>query len=202
MARKCRFCKDEIPPIKQCSDAFQRGGFCNVDHMAKHGLKKSKAEKEKENKAKEREAKLKHAEDKKRVKRRSDWLANLQTLVNQYVIHVRDVGKGCCTCGTTNTDIKYDAGHCFTRGARSELRFELTNIHKQCSIQCNVQHSGRQGEHKEFIRKAYGNDHLLLLEDRTRWPSLGEMFPDWQSIEAEIKRYRKLLRDNNIRPNT
>lgn len=196
MARKCRLktCRREIPPTKHCADPFQKGGFCDVNCMSKHGLAKSK---EQQLKA---ERKL-HIENKKRVKRRSEWLDNLQTLVNQYVVHVRDKDKPCCTCGNSNPNIKYDAGHCFTRGARSDLRFELTNIHKQCSMNCNVHNSGRQGVHKDFIAEKYGLEHLFKLEDRTQWPDLKEVFPDWESIEREIKRYRALLRENGLRPN-
>lgn len=196
MSRKCRLksCRRELPKAKDCADPFQKGGFCDINCMAKHGLEKSR-----ESIAKAE--RKRHSLDKKRVKRRSDWLANLQTLVNQYVVHVRDKGKPCCTCGTTNPNIKYDAGHCFTRGARSDLRFELTNIHIQCSVNCNQMHSGRQGEYKEFIKDSYGEGHLSLLEDRSKWPSLSETFPDWQSIEREIKRYREILRDNGLRPN-
>lgn len=131
---------------------------------------------------------------------RSDWYDRLQKLVNRYVVHVRDKGKPCCTCGTTNPNIKYDAGHCFTRGARSELRFELTNIHKQCSFNCNMHNSGRQAEHKVFIAEKYGKEQLEKMEDRTQWQTLKEQFPHTDDIKKEISRYRKLLRDNGLTP--
>ena len=60
-------------------------------------------------------ANKKHRERKKEVKPLKEWQDKLQTLVNQYVVHVRDKDKPCCTCGTTAPDIKYDAGHYRTR---------------------------------------------------------------------------------------
>lgn len=150
-------------------------------------------------KKKEKTARALHRQDKERVKRRGDWLDQLQALVNQYVMHVRDVGKPCCTCGTMKLGIKYDAGHCFTRASRSDIRFELTNIHRQCSIRCNVYGSGMRKEYKDFIIKTYGQDHWGWLEEVK--PSLKEQFPDYHAIKKEIARYRTLLRDNGVKPN-
>lgn len=205
--RKCTHCRSPIPKVKDCTDPYQEKGFCNKECKIEHGTQKALKALEKKKAADTREAKQKAAQErrerreaKKNVMTRSEWLGRLQDLVNQYVVRIRDVNEPCCTCGTTNPNIKYDAGHCFTRGGRSELRYELTNIHKQCSNSCNVQNSGRQAEHKVFIARRYGEDHLAKLEDRTQWESLKDRFPDWQSIEAEMMRWRKILRDYDIKP--
>ena len=129
---------------------------------------------------------------------RSQWYSKLQILVNQYV-RWRDRDQPCCTCGTTNQHIKYDAGHFHTTGARPELRFELTNIHKQCSQKCNVYGSGMRKEYQTFIIDKYGMDHFEWLESNDH-KSLKEQFPTWQDIEDEMKRYRQLLRDVGIKP--
>ena len=207
MTRRCKNgCWAELPPASKCTDILQKKGFCSYECLIQHGRKKAKDKAAKE-KAKEQEWVDDFRRDiatpakaKERIRSRTEWLSILQDLVNQYVLHIRDKDEPCCTCGTTNQYIKYDAGHCFTRGARPELRFEETNIHRQCSSDCNVHHSGRQAEHKEFIRKKYGADHLAKLEDRTQWPSLKDTFPDNESIKKEILRYRKLIRDNGLRP--
>jgi len=129
---------------------------------------------------------------------RSQWYDRLQTLVNQYVTKVRDVGKPCCTCGTTN-NIKYDAGHLFTRKARPDIRFDLFNIHKQCSVNCNQHGAGMRHEYKRFIVDTYGPLELMRLERVGK--SLKEQFPTWCDIELEIIRYRAILRDNGVKPN-
>ena len=130
---------------------------------------------------------------------RSHHLDQLQKLVNQWVVHVRDKDKPCCTCGTTNQLIKYDAGHYRSRGACPEARFILTNIHRQCSVRCNVHGSGMRSEYIDFIRAEYGQEHLDWLDGPHQ--SLKEMLPDADAIDAEIARYRKMLRDAGLKPN-
>jgi hypothetical protein len=129
---------------------------------------------------------------------RSKWYDRLQTLVNQYVLSVRDKHKPCCTCGKNTHNVKYDAGHLYSVAARSDIRFELTNIHKQCSVNCNQFGSGMRAEYEAFIVHEYGENHLEWLKERK--PDLKTQLPNWQDIESEIVRYRKLLRDNGVRP--
>jgi hypothetical protein len=193
--RRCKnSCGNELPTVKKCETIFQRKGYCDIDCLAEHTrTKNAEADRKKAAKA------MRKAKE--RVKPRREWLDKLQTVVNQYVQYVKDKGAPCCTCGSNNTGVKYDAGHCFTKGARSDLRYELTNIHRQCSQYCNVNNSGFQGKHKEFIAAKYGADHLAKLEDHTQWPTLKETFPTHHEIKAEIVRYRKLLRDNGLTPN-
>lgn len=136
---------------------------------------------------------------KKEIIPRSKWYNKLQSLVNQFATKVRDKDKGCFTCGKTKPTVKYDAGHCFTRKARPDIRFDLHNIHKQCSVNCNQHGSGMRAEYKEAIAKKYGQEELARLELEGK--PLKEQFPTWHDIEDEIVRYRKLLRDNGIKPN-
>lgn len=149
--------------------------------------------------AKEKQGRADHRADRDRVKPRAEWLDKLQTLVNQYVMHVRDAGKPCCTCGKPRTQAKFDAGHFISRGSSPELRFELTNIHPQCSVNCNQHGSGMRAEYQVFIVEQYGHSHLDWLEGPH--PLLKDQFPHYEDIKAEIKRYRALLRENRVRPN-
>jgi len=139
-----------------------------------------------------------HRKDKDRVKTNTEWFNDLQAVVNQWVLHVRDKGEPCFTCGKTNHNVKYDAGHYRSRGACKELRFELTNIHRQCSVNCNQHGSGMRAEYREAIIKKYGQDHLEWLDGPHK--PLKEQFPHWEDIKAEIIRYRKLLRDVGLKP--
>jgi hypothetical protein len=134
---------------------------------------------------------------KEKVKKRSAWYDDLQTLVNQYVVHVRDKNEGCCTCGK-RSNVKYDAGHYLSRGAYKELRFELTNIHKQCSVNCNQHGSGMRVEYNAFIKETYGEDHYNWLNGPHKL--LKDQFPHYLDIKEEINKYRKLLRENGIKP--
>lgn len=206
MTRTCKHCLAKIPAFSKSEAVFHKKKFCSFECMATWGAeeaerkKQTKKAKEEAEAARFREAISTPRKAKEYIRGRTEWLNMLQDLVNQYVLYVRDVDEPCCTCGTTSKIIKYDAGHCFTRGARPELRFELTNIHRQCSNDCNVHHSGRQAEHKQFIIEKYGKEHLEKLENRSIWPTLKETFPDNESIKEEILRYRALLREHGLKP--
>ena len=86
-----------------------------------------------------------------------------------------------------------------SRGSSSELRFELTNIHKQCSVECNVHGAGKRKEYELFIIKKYGQDHLNWLLGPHKL--LKEQLPHYLDIKAEIARYRALLRAEGLKPN-
>ena len=183
--------------------------FCCHAHAIKHSIELSRKRTErlraKAVRAQAVEAKNAAKRDRERTAKRkkelnrSHHLDQLQKLVNQWVVHVRDKDKPCCTCGTTNPFIKYDAGHYRSRGACPEARFILTNIHRQCSVRCNVHGSGMRSEYIEFIRAEYGQEHLDWLNGPH--PSMKEQFPDADAIDAEMARYRKMLRDAGLKPN-
>jgi len=188
----CKHCRGYFP--RKTMVKYPSGRFCTETHAVDWAINNRKRGQKIIKKIECKETRQK----KKELMTRTEWYARLQTLVNQYVVHVRDKGKGCCTCGTKN-NIKYDAGHCFTIAARSDIRFDLFNIHKQCSVQCNQHGSGMRHEYKRFIVDTYGPLELMRLERVGR--PLKEQFPNWQDIETEIIRYRAILRDNGIRPN-
>ena len=194
---QCRYCKKSRDRHKMVRVPL--GAFCNWGCAVSHGKALAEKKKLRDTRVKDKAARVKHTLNKKIVRRRSDWYATLQALVNQWITKVRDVDEACCTCGTRSPYIKYDAGHFFTVAARKDIRFNPMNIHKQCSQNCNVYGSGMRLEYKEFIIARYGQEGLdeLTLEGR----QLKDQFPTWQDIEAEIIRYRKILRDSGIEPN-
>jgi hypothetical protein len=162
---------------------------CSMDCAIELANKK-KAKKEELEAKKERQE---HKQKKKEIRARNVWFGLLQKEVNYYVLHVRDKGKPCCTCGATH-DIKYDAGHYRSVGACKELRFELKNIHKQCSVKCNQWGSGMRSEYREFITCVYGKETLEWLDGPHK--SLKDQFPHWTDIEKEVLRYRELNRNS------
>lgn len=186
---KCIECKQRFP--RETMTKLNAGNFHSVDCIAKYATKKQHAKSKKEfNK--------KHKEDKERIKTRTEWYDQLQSLVNQYVLHIRDKSEPCCTCGKTTESVKYDAGHFKSRGSCPELRFELTNIHKQCSFNCNQIGSGMRAEYIEFIRAKYGQEHLDWLEGTHKL--LKDQFPHYTDIKNEIIRYRKIIREHGLTP--
>jgi len=197
---KCTGCKDYYPQNLDTWIRGPSGNFHNMPCLADTGRKKAKKTAIKRHKEEVKVAKKKHQNDKKEVRTRTKWYAMLQALVNQYVVHVRDKDEPCYTCGKTDRSVKYDAGHYLTRAAKPELRFELTNIHRQCSVECNVHGSGMRVEYNEHIKLQYGQAHFDWLNGPHK--PLKYQFPHWSDIEKEIIRYRKLLRDNGLKPSS
>ena len=205
--KKCKRCGE----YRDAESGVQlpAGFFCSKEHAIEHGLEASRKRTErlraKAVRAQAVVAKNAAKRDRERTAKRkkelnrSHHLDQLQKLVNQWVVHVRDRDKPCCTCGTTNPFIKYDAGHYRSRGACPEARFILTNIHRQCSVRCNVHGSGMRSEYIDFIRAEYGQEHLDWLDGPHQ--SLKELLPDADAIDAEMARYRKMLREAGLKPN-
>jgi len=205
--KQCKWCRKYVKVTKGRQPPI--GFFCNTEHMLKFAKQKTDEKFQKQltknkkmNKDFSKVVKLPKVQQKEYLRTRPEWYDKLQMVVNQWIVHVRDNGKSCCTCETIKQTVKYDAGHCFTRGARSELRFELTNIHIQCGYYCNMNNSGFQAKHKVFISEKYGADHLAKLEDRTAWPTLKEKFPHVDDIKVEILRWKVILRAAGLKPRT
>lgn len=201
---KCKHCQER----KEISEGVKTnvGFFCNYDHAAKYALnhaekwrKKLIAERKRESNAKAKVKRKETAQRKKELRSRSDWLDTLQKLVNQYVTKVLYPNELCYTCDRAKPDSVFNAGHCFPRGRRPEIRFNLDNIRKQC-VTCNLYESGRHKQFTEKLEKELGPERFEMLSDVSKSKPLKEKFPHWQDIEKEILRYRKLLRDNGIKP--
>ena len=178
--RKCKLCGEFVRGFV----ITPKGVFCTFDSAVKYAIKN----KEKGAKIRFNDQKKKDNNRRKELMTRSQWYDKLQREVNYYVKHVKEQGQPCCTCGAIGC--KIDAGHYLSRGAHPELRFELTNIHNQCSVRCNQHGSGMRAEYNKYIKERYGIDHYNWLNGKH--PTLKEQYPHWTDIEREIKRYREL----------
>lgn len=180
--RRCCICK-----TRHAVELMYRSGFkmyCSAACGAKLGMELMRKDRDDKDKAFRRQTRIM----KEAAKTRTTLYGELQKQVNWFV-RMRDFGEPCCTCGTTN-DIKYDAGHYRSVGSCKDLRFELTNIHRQCSRNCNVMGSGMRKEYSEFIVAMYGQDHLDWL-DGPHTP-LKDRFPTHDDIRHEIRRYKQI----------
>ena len=148
-------------------------GFCKIKFVAKYFNQKFCLEKDECIIAhKEYAVKLKEKKDKAQTKKlketlltHSDYLKMAQTVVNAYV-RLRDINKGCITCGTDLRGRKFDAGHFFSVGAYPNIRFNLDNIHGQC-VPCNQHKHGNNAEYFIKLPKRIGLDRFNeLLEIR------------------------------------
>lgn len=146
--RKCAYCKTYLPVEEGI--IINISFFCSYDHATQQAIKNQPKVKAQRDKAFRSETfRLKQG-----IKTKSQLANEAQTAVNKY-IRARDADKPCISCGTTNK-VKFDAGHFKTRGAHPELRFNLFNIHKQCSNNCNVHLSGNIHGYIEGLTNRYG----------------------------------------------
>ena len=194
--KRCTGCKQSFPSDLETRITKIPMWFHDADCLVKwhRGQEKKKLHKEISKKI------LNRGQPRKKAVTRSDLFQKLQSLVNQYVLHIRDAGKPCFTCGTTN-DIQYHAGHRFHAGSGGgdRRRFMEINIHKQC-VRCNNFKSGASAEYDARFIKVYGQEKLDWLKDLSQHPTLKEQFPTKQDIEKEIDRYRRLIRSNGLTP--
>ena len=158
-AKACKACGETFTPTRSIQPTC--GKFdCNVVY----GLMVMR-----ENKAKRERKEIKdqaraHREAKVKAKTLTEWLNDAQDWVNRY-IRLRDAAEPCISCGTTNPNIQYAAGHYRTRKAASHLRFNHDNLHKQCNHRCNKQLSGNIVWYRPALIKKIGIERVEVLEN-------------------------------------
>lgn len=180
MARKCTYCRAEIPRKKDCNHPAQVAGFCSYDHMSAHGLDKARKQRERQQREETRKAK-------ERVKTKREHLDEAQTAFNAY-IRERDRDDPCISCGRHHQG-QYHAGHYRSRGACPELRFSELNCHKQCAP-CNNHKSGNVVEYRINLVRKIGQENVEWLEGKHE--PCKYTIEDAKRIKAE---YRQKLRD-------
>ena len=121
---------------KQCTQLFEPIDkrvvchACRADELTKKALRNL-----------DKQKREKQAKDKERIKTRPEWLKDAQVVFNAF-IRVRDKGKPCISCGKQiGYNEKHDAGHFYSGGGHSNLRFNENNVHSQC-VHCNQHLSG------------------------------------------------------------
>ena len=148
--RRCKCgCRSELLPARQCTDWFEKKGYFDVDHMARHGIDKVR-------KAKTKTLKVKILDED-----RSHWIKKAQTAFNKYV-RQRDAKEPCISCGRFH-DGQYHAGHYKSVGSSPELRFNELNNHKQCAP-CNNHLSGNIVNYRPRLIEKIGLEKVEWLE--------------------------------------
>ena len=146
--KTCKVCKATYEPQKM----GQR--VCSPECALSLAISE-RGKAEKVAKVKERRA------DKLKLKTRSDWMREAQSAFNAF-IRWRDADLPCISCGRHHQG-QYHAGHFLSVGARPELRFEETNVHKQCSA-CNNHLAGNIVLYRKALIDKIGSDGVDFLE--------------------------------------
>lgn len=140
---------------------------------------------------------LKAKEEKKRQKQRKDELMTLQDylkltqqIFNKW-IRLRDMGEPCISCGKQPK--KANAGHYYSQGGHSNVRFDEFNCHLQCE-HCNTFLSGNLIEYGINLEKKIGKEEFTILRERAyevkKW-SKQELLNLIEEYKTKIKNYQK-----------
>ena len=177
--KTCKICKIKFEPYNSLQNVCSPK--CAIELTNRLNDKKKLKQKQEWNKEK--------AERKEALKTRSDYLRELQTLVNKFV-RLRDINEPCISCGTTKQDIVYHAGHFHSIKAYPSIRFDLDNIWKQCGNNCNVHLSGNLLNYREGLIKRIGMKRFNALEERKNVPlklTIEEIKQQKSFFRAKIK---------------
>lgn len=183
--RRCAVCKEQYIPkrigLKITKVCLNAG--CVLDWA--QGIK-----------AKEFDKETRRRRSEMNDKDKSWWAKKAEKKCNEY-IRLRDADKPCISCGNKSAHIKYDAGHFIPVGRREALRYEETNIHKQCSNNCNIHLSGNYSQYRKAIIELYGQEHLDWLEGphdipRRRIEDYKEIYEYYRLKVKELKKVKTL----------
>lgn len=166
---RCKNCKDKFEPIR-----FNHK-FCLKDECIKAFVEEVKVQSWKVTKTRMKND----------LKTTQDWLKEAQTIFNKY-IRLRDEGKMCISCNTIPK--KKNAGHYFSQGGHSNVRFDEDNVHLQCEA-CNTYLSGNLLNYQIGIEKRIGAQKLLELHERAHKEKRFSV----EEIQEIIYNYKKKL---------
>lgn len=174
--KKCRSCGVIFTPYK--STQVVCSTKCAIEYSNKkikaQALKKARAERKK------------YYEDNMTL---SDWKKKVQTVFNKY-IRLRDVHKGCISCGASLENRKFDAGHFFPTTYEG-LRFNEMNVHGQC-VPCNRDKHGNIHEYRKRITNRITKEELQWLDDNRHC----KLKLSKQDLEELYKEYKQKIKDH------
>jgi hypothetical protein len=153
----CKICRERFSPtrmIQPCCAKFE----CMLAYAQQAAEKSAQKRKVKESKA------LREAKEK--VKRKSEWIAETQTVFNKFVrLRDRLAGHNCISSGRPLnwSGNAVDAGHYRSRGSAPHLRFNEDNCHAQ-SKHDNRYKSGSVTDYRIGLIKRIGIERVEALE--------------------------------------
>ena len=121
----------------------------------------------------------------------SDYLKLTQQIFNKY-IRLRDKNELCISC--QKPPKKQNAGHYFSSGGHSNVRFDENNVHLQCE-HCNTFLSGNLLNYQIEIEKRIGAEKLIELQEKAhvvkKWSidELKELMVIYKNKIKEIELY-------------
>lgn len=170
---RCKNCKEKFEPIRW------NHKYCLKDECIKAFVAEVKEKTWKQTKTRM----------KNELKTTQDWLKEAQIVFNKY-IRERDNGQLCISCNTIPK--KKNAGHYFSSGGHSNVRFDEDNVHLQCE-HCNTYLSGNLLNYQIGIEKRIGTERLIELQAKAhlekRWTvdELKEIIKEYKTKLIQLK---------------
>lgn len=173
-----------MPRCKNCKQKFEPIRF-NMKYCIETECLRAFSEEIKQKTWKETKTRMKSE-----LKTTQDWLKEAQSIFNKY-IRLRDEVQLCISCNKPIRKGNVDAGHMWSAGGHSNLRFNEFNVNAQCSRPCNKDKSGDINNYRLGFIKRYGADKLDELD------SIAHIERKFTKDELKeiIKKYKDLVRD-------
>ena len=95
----------------------------------------------------------------------SDYLKIAQQTFNKF-IRIRDKNEPCISCGKELKQGNIDAGHYYSSGGHSNVRFDEMNVFAQCSRPCNKDKSGDLINYGINLENKIGKEEFIMLRER------------------------------------
>ena len=171
---RCKHCKQKFEPIR-----FNHK-YCLSDDCIRAFVAEVK-----EKTWKETKTRMKND-----LKTTQDWLKEAQIIFNKY-IRCRDEGLNCISCEKPIRKGNVDAGHMWSAGGHSNLRFNEFNVNAQCSRPCNKDKSGDINNYRLGFIKRYGIDKLNELDSTAH---IERKFTK-DELELLIKTYKEKIKE-------
>lgn len=169
--KKCRICKSEFTPMYQSTQVV-----CSVKCAVDHSYKQ---------KDKEWSKKKKVLKDE--LMTVQDLMKIAQQVFNKY-IRLRDAGNNCISCGQKAK--KENAGHFYSAGTHTSVRFDERNVHLQCE-HCNTFLSGNLLNYREKLLNKLGYEEF----ERLSAEAMKTRKYTREELKEIIEIYKKKIRD-------
>jgi hypothetical protein len=170
--KKCRNCQERFTPIRSTLEKF-----CQKDECIRAMVCETKAKLWKQNKKKMKED----------IMTVQDYMKIAQQTFNKY-IRLRDQGKNCISCGKKPK--KENAGHFYSAGTHTALRFDERNVHLQCE-HCNTFLSGNLLNYREKLLIKLGFEEF----ERLSVDAMKTRKYTREELKEVIKVYKQKIKD-------
>jgi hypothetical protein len=175
---RCKHCKQKFEPIK----FLQK--YCLKDECVRVWVESEKAKVWKKTKAKMKND----------LETVQELIKATQIIFNKY-IRLRDKGQVCISCQKKLKEGNVDAGHMWSAGGHSNLRFNEFNVNAQCSRPCNKDKAGDINNYRLGFVERYGIeklneiDSLAKIERKFSKEELKELMQIYKKKIKEIELY-------------